>query len=952
MLGKDFRNLAEAVTRTYGNNPWFFLRELAQNSRDASAKSIRVKAERTAAGLETLTFADNGRGMTLVHARRFFFRLYASDKTGDKMSAGKYGIGFWTILDFQPNQILVQSRTKKNSWAVVLDADLEAQSVTCSLTRPGTTIILTRPAVFSSAPEFSQTVENELRGYCQYLRRNDRRGTILPVYFHEQNVTIPMSLPGPFSYSFHSGSVEGAVGLAEKPLVRLYARGLPVWEGALLNQMSHLQIQPDGQGEIDQGLAPVFLLNGNQLDVTFSRNLVLENKALEKVRKTAEKALRLLLKNSLESVFPRKWYQRGSDQLQTFCRRLWRPGWKLLPLVLLVILPLEMIILSRFFSAKITRTPSFFSLRTDSVRYPGATVGISFSESNAPFTYNPPISSLFKVFVAADYDLQAGFIRRADLVLSPPFPFQSCRPEKIVSMRLRTSGKGRIFLPLPPGHVLDPAGVVFEKGQHRSSDYPGGTDRSVLTGQYLSVFSNPQGESSAEIPGTAGTVAYQSCPQIQNQELPFTEISRLTRLPDGLELPAELERSLTDARLLTAAEKIIRANALVRELISYDTSWSTAQSYQQYDPLQPWLAKVLAIGKGDCDIINGVNVLFLRKMGIPARLVIGLIGIQGRIQSDLHAWSEYFDRGWKISDASTGAAETMILTPETARSPLVGSDFPAAPSRFPGPGIANLENLVVPALTIIALTLTLIVFFKRKHDQQQHDTMATTIHKATKEFLLPIIQQALLQPEIWGRESPLWNHRFLPTVGGKPMAISRAFALLRRGRLLITTKQNPLATAMRSKGIPVLDLSQKLFVPLFNLLTGAVNLDLLCQLQPQPPFKSRETSFGLLDAVNAFLRKKIKKPTICLLSSGLSDADFLNISLPASPIQSRFFFPQRFIAINPLGREFNDLSALYKKNQPLAIFRFLKALNSESLLSVADPDALLKKAARCLLSRG
>ena len=196
------------------------------------------------------------------------------------MSAGQYGIGFWTILSFQPTRILLESRTKKNSWAVALDADLKAQYVTCSLIRPGSTIILTRPAVFSSAPEFNRTVENELRGYCQYLRRNDRRGTMLPVYFHEQNVTIPMSLPGPLSYSFHSGPVEGAVGLAEKPLVRLYARGLPVWEGALLNQMSHLQPPADCQPEIDSGLAPVFLLNGNQLDVTFSRNLDLDNKTL------------------------------------------------------------------------------------------------------------------------------------------------------------------------------------------------------------------------------------------------------------------------------------------------------------------------------------------------------------------------------------------------------------------------------------------------------------------------------------------------------------------------------------------------------------------------------------------------------------------------------------------------------------------------------------------------
>jgi hypothetical protein len=181
--------------------------------------------------------------------------------------------------------------------------------------------------------------------------------------------------------------------------------------------------------------------------------------------------------------------------------------------------------------------------------------------------------------------------------------------------------------------------------------------------------------------------------------------------------------------------------------------------------------------------------------------------------------------------------------------------------------------------------------------------------------------------------------------------MSRALALLSRGRLLLFTSRNQLVTALSRRGIPILDLSQKFFAPLLNLLSGAVNLDLLFQLQPQPPAKSRKAVLGLLDAVNAFLRNKIKKPTICLLSPGLRNADFLNISLPASPSQDRLFFPQRFIAINPLGKEFNDLSVLYKKNQPLAIFKFLKTLNSESLLPTADPNAFLKKAARRLLRK-
>jgi len=933
MLGKDFRNLAEAVTATYGNNPWFFLRELAQNSRDAGARSIRVKTERTAAGLEILTFADDGRGMSLAHARSFLFRLYASDKAEDKMSAGKYGIGFWTILSFGPSLVNLQSRSKKNSWAVALDAGLNAQFGPCSLSGTGTSVVLTRPAVFATANEFSRVLENELRAYCQYLRRNDRRGTQLPVFFHDQNITVPMSLPGPLSLSFHSGPVEGAVGMADQPLVRLYARGLPVWQGALLDQMSHLQPAADNQSEISPGLAPLFLLNGNQLDVSFSRNLVLENKALEKVRKTAEKALQRLLATSMESAFPRNRFRRGCDRLQIFFSRLWRPGWKLLPLVLLIMLPLEMIILNRFFPAKNAGPRTVFSLRTDPASYAGATVAMSFSETTMRFAFQPPVSCWFKVFAAAEYDLQSGFIRRDESFLSPPLPFQSCSPEKTMRMRLSNSGSGRVFLPLPPGHAIDPASVMLTNGLR------------------LPLSSNSQGESSVDIPENNITVTYQSCPRPPNQELAFAEISNLTRLPDGLEWPAALEESLHAGRFLTVAEKLSLAGTLVRKLLSYDTSGSTVQAYQQSAPGQPWLAKVLAIGKGDCDILNGVHVLLLRKLGIPARLVIGLIGARGRIQPGLHAWSEYFDSAWKIYDASADAAQTAMPLPEIETSPRADSLVHAASSRSPEPGAVDFGDLLVPALFIAVLALAFIFILKRNTLRRPASEMKRIPAPAAKEFMLPVIRQALLHPEFYGRESPLWNHRFLPTANGKPIAIRQALALLRRGRLLFFTSQNQLVAALSGSGMGMLDLSQEIFAPLRHLLTGAINLDRLCRLQPQPPAAGSKAADHLLAAVNIFLRRNFFKPAICLLSPGLREADFLNVSLPVTPRQSRVFFPRRFIAVNPQGKEVNQLSVLYTSNPALAIFKFLRVLHAESLLPAADADAFLKKAARCLLHR-
>ena len=94
----DFRKWIEAGYKDYGKDPWFFIRELAQNSRDAGAAFIRVKIGYTSAKEEVLVFEDDGCGMSYDHAVRYLFRLYASSKSNEKYAAGLFGIGFWTVL--------------------------------------------------------------------------------------------------------------------------------------------------------------------------------------------------------------------------------------------------------------------------------------------------------------------------------------------------------------------------------------------------------------------------------------------------------------------------------------------------------------------------------------------------------------------------------------------------------------------------------------------------------------------------------------------------------------------------------------------------------------------------------------------------------------------------------------------------------------------------------------
>jgi len=928
MLGKEFRGLAETVTRTYGNNPWFFLRELAQNSRDAGARNIWVEALVTQQGMETLNFADDGRGMTLAYARRFLFRLYASDKTADHKAAGKYGIGFWTILGFQPTLIHLQSRQGKNSWAVELDGELNVRPAVCLLTRSGTTVSMSRPAAFPQPAEFKSRLQSELREYCQYLRRNNCQADMLPVWFAGKNLTRPMTLPGPLSYRFRSGAVEGAVGLAAKPHVRLYARGLPVWQGAVLKQMTHLQMDEDGYAEIGRNLAPVFLLNGNHLDVTFSRNLALENRALETVRKKAEAALRRLLELSLDRTFPRTWRQRSCDRSLSALKRILRPGWHWLLLFLLIIIPLEITILRHWFPAVTAVRTSPFSLQSTTLSYGGATVSLSVSPQGSPFSYQPKIPAWFRLFAADAYDIQAGFVRRAEPSRLPAHYTQYCRPEQVWSMRLQAEAGGEIFLPMPPGHTLQ-AGSVRLDGRRINS-----------------VFRSVQGEAIATIAGNGGLVEYRSCPGGQRRVLTAAEILHLTVLPPGLALSPNLEKTVRESRAYPIAERVSLARMLVGDMVVYDTSAPTANQYLRLAGDQPWLEKVLRIAKGDCDIINGLHVLLLRKMGIPSRLVIGMIGERGRARPLLHAWSEYFDQGWMVTDTSAGRpADHSIMA--AAPNPSRGSSLalPADDARPEDSRVLN--HLLGPALMLLVMAAAAGLLFVIRNKSSAEASLPPEAQM--KNQLMQLVQQALLQPEIWGRDNPLWSHRILPTADGKSMSVRQALRLLNRKKLFITANCNPLALAMTGSGIAVLDLSQPLYAPLRALFAAAIDTDMLCQLRPLPPLPAPGLEYDLLGAVNDILKKALPRPVPCLIAPGLNSTDLLKIALPVPLRHGPFYFPQRFVAVNPAGVTFRHLSSLYNRNQPLAVFKFLSHLNADRLLDAAANPALLKKAARRLL---
>ena len=104
MRGSDFKKRALHEGLRYGEDRMVFLRELAQNSRDAGARSIRVTTKLEGGEL-SLPFEDDGAGMGYDHARSYLFTLYASSKEDETTSAGRFGVGFWSVLLFKPSAI-------------------------------------------------------------------------------------------------------------------------------------------------------------------------------------------------------------------------------------------------------------------------------------------------------------------------------------------------------------------------------------------------------------------------------------------------------------------------------------------------------------------------------------------------------------------------------------------------------------------------------------------------------------------------------------------------------------------------------------------------------------------------------------------------------------------------------------------------------------------------------
>ncbi|MCA9682534.1 MAG: ATP-binding protein, partial [Myxococcales bacterium] len=305
----DFRERARVEADRYGPDPWIFVRELLQNARDAGASAVQIQVEEGksgAGGRTRITCRDDGEGMSYDHARRYLFSLYASSKEERSNQVGRFGVGFWSILRFEPESIIIRSRSREGgaAWQVTLDGALQDAVRADVEMGPGTEVVLERAG---GDGDDHRRVFEAAHQNARFLCQRDAPEQPLPITINGRRVNAPFALSAPCS-SFHRGHVRGVVGLGNAPRVELFSRGLRVRSAAclddLLSNTGHTAHSRVRFPELPGGLAPQALLESDGLELLLSRSDARDTRTLRRLVKLGQNELRHLVERQLAQIRP------------------------------------------------------------------------------------------------------------------------------------------------------------------------------------------------------------------------------------------------------------------------------------------------------------------------------------------------------------------------------------------------------------------------------------------------------------------------------------------------------------------------------------------------------------------------------------------------------------------------------------------------------------------------
>jgi transglutaminase-like putative cysteine protease len=869
----EFRERARLEANRYGPDPWVFVRELLQNARDAGATHAIFEIEETD-GLTRIRCVDDGEGMGFDHARRYLFSLYASSKEDEQNQVGRFGVGFWSVLRFDPSRILIRSRPRgEEAWEIALDGSLEHAERRTPDMQPGTEVVLEK--AFSDGAQ-TRRVRDAASQNARFLCQRDARRSPLEIIVNGERINAAFQLAAP-SASFRRGAVRGVVGLGAAPRVELFSRGLRVRAAAclddLLSSSGHTSHSRVRFPELPGAMTPQALLESDGLELLLSRSDARENRSLRKLVRLANRELERLVDRQLDQVRPPGLLER----LTEFRRRL--IGDSLAPRVAVAVFGgiALAVLASRLLWGPLDPTtsvdptlPVLGAPPTGTAdasgaygdlasRYRGPQVSEldpSTHESAVPLTYTPQTERpYFAALVVSDLDGGAAAPATGSDGVHLRYRSSPCKTT-CLSMHLKMlAASGTVRIPVPTGHRLDVESVR-------------------LNGQPVRVYRTTNDEPILHLDSPAeSSLEYRTGPALS----PDAVVPRL-----AVGLPTDLLRETEALRRRPTEERVTTLLGIVMARVGYSTSREVAALHHEaISRGDDFIPRTLAIGAGDCDVQNGLLVALLQAAEVPARLAVGYVGQRGEVAPWLHAWAEYRDEEglWRAADASSSpfatGDEAIIVAPDaTAPSVAVGpgpaeipstaaSPDPAKAEPSPATEASSIEAAAAPAATaetarpstdgskrsslLVAagiaglLGALLLVLGLRRRTKR-------SFRLDESGDLSRLLHGALQRPAAFRHLPALFYRRLIPLAGGRALSLNRARDLAARGRLFRSRDKEQLAARAVKRRVDVLDDESPEARTVGDTL-GATDLDRWSRLL------DRARNLPILAQINAYLHE-------------------------------------------------------------------------------------------------
>ncbi len=763
----DFRARARHEAERYGGDDWVFVRELLQNARDAGAGRVWFEVE-SQGPVDRVACRDDGEGMTFAHARDYLFTLYASSKRGGPRNAGRFGIGFWSILRFAPSAITVRSRPAGGAgWQVRLDGDLEVVRQEAVRMDRGTEVVIERP---TAGDDVAGLLRAAVLRDAPFVTRRDQTDRPLEVRINGEEVRADFDLPPP-SMSFRRRGLRGVVGLGSQPKVEVFVHGLRVRDAASLDDLLLTGRRGRaGVPHVTDGLAPQAMIDSDELTVLLARGDTREDRSLRRLVAVGHRELRRLVRAELD----RHARLPAAALLLERAREAWSTSRPLRAATAALVVALGVVagwrwiaggaagwrdtgevVASATASGSPTGDPRPYADLGGLYRGPDADL-LAGPSTPVALTYRPAEESVFfaaLVIVGLDPEGVPVYPPPGE---SPQPAAAPCGDDCLVVELEVAAGSGLLRLPVATGYAVD-------------------ADSVRLNGEIVALAGEVGGLPAVDLgDGGGGRLTYRCAAG------PGARPADRGSWPP---LPPELFRAGAEIGSLPEEARAPAAAAYVRRRVAYDASAATSNLHRaEQRKGRSLFERSLIVGAGDCDVQNAMVAALLEAAGTPSRLAVGWVGGGGRAQPGLHAWAEYLapDGRWRVVDASIDSGLDRV----SGAAPIA-----------PGPPERGWKYLDGPLLlgVVAASLIALAAWFRGSRAHRSYSL-------GGREDIAGLVRAAAVHPEAFAGMHVLFARRVIPLLGGRSISMARARAAAAHGRLAVGGRHRGLAARAAARG--------------------------------------------------------------------------------------------------------------------------------------------------------